>query len=223
MEYQRRTLTGKAYLETDYILFRGEERLKISIKDLQSVTARDGLLHLNFPGGPAVLELGAAAEKWVHKILHPPSRAENSASSPALPFASPANSTADSSTNCGTYRGSPERQSRFDLLAAPNRAALGQIPKLAAPQTGRRALGRCTPKAFNRSAKSRCSKRAAPPASKTPRWHRSRHAYGASLLPVAAREFFEDWQGRHSIRPRIKRATTIVRNSKPLVDRCYSN
>ena len=54
MQYQRRTLTGKAYLETDYILFRGEERLKISIKDLQSVTAQDGLLHLDFPGGPAV-------------------------------------------------------------------------------------------------------------------------------------------------------------------------
>ena len=67
MQYQRRTLAGKAYLETDHILFRGEERLKISIKDLQSVTARDGLLHLNFPGGPAVLELGAAAEKWVRQ------------------------------------------------------------------------------------------------------------------------------------------------------------
>ena len=39
MQYQRRTLTGKAYLEGDHILFRGDERLKIFIKDLQSVTA----------------------------------------------------------------------------------------------------------------------------------------------------------------------------------------
>ena len=84
MQYQRRTLTGKAYLETDYILFRGEQRLKISIKDLQSVTARDGLLRLEFPGGPAVLELGAAAEKWAHKILHPPSRADKLGIKPGL-------------------------------------------------------------------------------------------------------------------------------------------
>ena len=76
MQYQHRTSSGKAYLETDYILFRGEERLKIPIKDLESVTALDGRLHLQFPGGPAVLELGAAAEKWVHKILHPPTRAD---------------------------------------------------------------------------------------------------------------------------------------------------
>jgi hypothetical protein len=60
MHYQRRTLAGKAHLETDHILFRGEERLKIAIKDLQSVTAQGGMLHLDFPGGPASLELGAA-------------------------------------------------------------------------------------------------------------------------------------------------------------------
>jgi hypothetical protein len=40
--------------------FRGEERLKIAIKDLQSVTAQAGTLHLDFPGGPASIELGAA-------------------------------------------------------------------------------------------------------------------------------------------------------------------
>src|SRR5271169_7855 len=76
MHYQRRTLAGKAYLEGDHILFRGEERLKIFLKDLQSVTAQAGVLTLDFPGGPASLELGAAAGKWADKILHPPSRAD---------------------------------------------------------------------------------------------------------------------------------------------------
>jgi hypothetical protein len=76
MHYQKRTLAGKAYLETDYILFRGDERVKILLKDLKSVKAAAGMLQLDFPGGPAKLELGAAAEKWAGKILHPPSRAD---------------------------------------------------------------------------------------------------------------------------------------------------
>jgi hypothetical protein len=76
MQYQRRTLAGKAYLETDHILFRGEERVKIALKDLQSVSAKAGVLTLEFAGGQAGLELGAAAEKWARRILHPPTRAD---------------------------------------------------------------------------------------------------------------------------------------------------
>lgn len=74
LHYRRRTLSGRAQLETDHVLFRGPERLKIQFKELTGVTAEDGALHLEFPGGPAALELGAAAEKWARKILHPPSR-----------------------------------------------------------------------------------------------------------------------------------------------------
>lgn len=74
MRYQRRTLAGKALLETDYLLFRGEERLKLPFKDLTSVKAAEGVLKLDFDGGPAEFELGRAAEKWAGKILHPPSR-----------------------------------------------------------------------------------------------------------------------------------------------------
>src|SRR4051794_2658704 len=75
MQYQRRTVAGKLYFEGEHILFRGDERLKGLTKDLHSVTARDGLLVLEFPGGPAAFELGPAAEKWAHKILNPPTRA----------------------------------------------------------------------------------------------------------------------------------------------------
>jgi hypothetical protein len=75
LRYRKRTMAGKAYLETDYLLFRGEERLKVALKDLTAVQADGGLLKLEFPGGPAALELGEAAEKWAEKILHPPSRA----------------------------------------------------------------------------------------------------------------------------------------------------
>jgi len=70
----RRALTGKAHLETDYVLFRGEERLKILFADLTSVKATDGILHLTYAEGQADFELGKAAEKWADKILHPPTR-----------------------------------------------------------------------------------------------------------------------------------------------------
>lgn len=63
----KRTLAGKAYLETDYVLFRGDERLKVLFKDLTSVKAADGILALDFPGGPAEFELGKAAAKWASR------------------------------------------------------------------------------------------------------------------------------------------------------------
>ena len=133
MQYQRRTLAGKAYLEGDHILFRGEERLKIAIKDLQSVAAQAGILHLEFPGGPASLELGAAAEKWAHKILHPPSRADKLGIKPGLTV------RLASEFDCGflgELRGvqTVTGKAKVDLVffAAPDREALAQIPKLAA-------------------------------------------------------------------------------------------
>jgi hypothetical protein len=76
MRHGKRLLTGRAYLETDHLLFRGQERLKVPLKDLTRVAARGGILRLEFTGGPAELELGPAAEKWAEKILHPASRAD---------------------------------------------------------------------------------------------------------------------------------------------------
>jgi hypothetical protein len=67
---------GKALLETNEILFRGDPRLKIPLASLKSVVAKDGELHLKWPDNSAVLELGDQAEKWAHAILHPKSVAE---------------------------------------------------------------------------------------------------------------------------------------------------
>jgi hypothetical protein len=70
------TSSGKALLETNEILFRGDMRLKIPLASLRSVLARDGELHLQWNDGAAVFELGDHAEKWAHKILHPKTVAE---------------------------------------------------------------------------------------------------------------------------------------------------
>jgi hypothetical protein len=71
---QRRTrIQGRALLETDYVLFRGPERIKVTFSELTGVKADDGVLTLEFAGGPVDLELGPKAEMWARKILNPPS------------------------------------------------------------------------------------------------------------------------------------------------------
>ena len=75
---------GKALLETSEIIFRGEHRLKIPFESLSSVVARDGALHLKWPGDSAMLELGEQAEKWAHAILHPKTTADKLGIKPGL-------------------------------------------------------------------------------------------------------------------------------------------
>jgi hypothetical protein len=77
-----RTVDGKAWLETDALIFRpdgaasarGESlRLNIPFKAMRSVEAVNGDLKITFPQGIAVFELGGQAQKWAQKILHPKS------------------------------------------------------------------------------------------------------------------------------------------------------
>ncbi len=79
-----KTASAKALLETNQIIVRGEPRMKIPLASLETVSARDGELHLKWRGGSAVLELGEHAEKWACKILHPKSAAEKLGIKPGL-------------------------------------------------------------------------------------------------------------------------------------------
>ena len=67
----RKVSSGTALLETDYLLFRGEERLHVPFADVRGVTAKDGVLHLSLPKGEVALELGAVAARWAEKIARP--------------------------------------------------------------------------------------------------------------------------------------------------------
>lgn len=71
-------------METNEIIVRGELRLKIPLASLKSVSARDGELHLKWPEGSAIFELGEHAEKWAYKILHPKSTTEKLGIKPGL-------------------------------------------------------------------------------------------------------------------------------------------
>lgn len=65
-------VTGKALLEGDHLLFRGDAtRLRIAFSEIRSLAARDGTLHVEHVGGAARFEIGPAAEKWAGKIRNP--------------------------------------------------------------------------------------------------------------------------------------------------------
>src|SRR5882724_11000127 len=76
VRFGKQVSEGKALLETSEIIFRGEFRLKIPFVMMKSVSAVDGELLIQTADGLAAFELGDAAEKWAHKILHPKTRME---------------------------------------------------------------------------------------------------------------------------------------------------
>lgn len=127
----RRSLRGRALLESDHVLFRGEERLKVLFRDLTAVRADAGVLTLEYPGGRAEFELGAAAEKWAHKILHPPSRLDKLGVKPGLKLRVLGKfdeAFVDELPEQATARG------KCDLLffSAPTAADLRKLPELIA-------------------------------------------------------------------------------------------
>ena len=72
-----RAVNGKAMLETDHVLFRAkDERVKVMLKDVRKVEAKDGELRLQHADGALVLDLGAQAEKWADAIRNPKTRAD---------------------------------------------------------------------------------------------------------------------------------------------------
>ncbi|HEV8144903.1 MAG TPA: hypothetical protein VGP79_00905 [Bryobacteraceae bacterium] len=73
--FDKQVSDGHAMLETDYVLFRGDFRVKIPFKSIRKVKATGDWLKIDSAEGALELDLGpAAASKWEQKILHPPSR-----------------------------------------------------------------------------------------------------------------------------------------------------
>jgi hypothetical protein len=73
----QKTADGKALLETDELIFRGDDlRLSIPYKSILQVDAKGGTLRVTSTAGTAAFDLGDAAAKWAEKIRNPPSRIE---------------------------------------------------------------------------------------------------------------------------------------------------
>lgn len=67
----RQSGEGKAQLEHDHVLFRGEFRVKLALATLSEVSAKAGVLTLRGPEGSLALALGKAAETWAEAIRNP--------------------------------------------------------------------------------------------------------------------------------------------------------
>lgn len=74
--FRKQSSTGRAQLETDYVLFRGDFRVKLPLTSITAVSAKDGRLSLKSTEGTLVLGLGSAADTWAAKIRSPKSRVE---------------------------------------------------------------------------------------------------------------------------------------------------
>jgi hypothetical protein len=78
--YGDRVSEGRALLESDHLLFRGDFRLRIPFAGMASVEARDGWLWIAFATSEGdgheevAFELGPQAERWALKIRNPKSR-----------------------------------------------------------------------------------------------------------------------------------------------------
>lgn len=71
MRFGKQTAVGLVLLETTEILFRGEPRLRVPFKDIKSLEAKDGWLHVAWGDRQVAFELGAAAEDWMRRIQNP--------------------------------------------------------------------------------------------------------------------------------------------------------
>ena len=69
--YGSQASEGNVRLETAELLFRGDFRLKIPLREVRSVEAKRGELRVSWPEGDAAFVLGKDAEKWALKVRTP--------------------------------------------------------------------------------------------------------------------------------------------------------
>ncbi len=142
---------GKALLEASEIIFRGDFRLKIPFAAIQSVKAVDGELRVQAPDGLAVFQLGAAAEKWRDKILHPKSRMEKLGVKPGAKVSLLGGFDAEflreiGGTTKSVIEGKVAADSEWIFLAADSKAELAAASQIAKSLQGAAALWIVYPK-----------------------------------------------------------------------------
>jgi hypothetical protein len=71
--FQGQRSAGKARLEHDALVFRGDFRLKVPLAEIRSVKAREGQLTVRFDNNEARFDLGRLAAKWERNITSPKS------------------------------------------------------------------------------------------------------------------------------------------------------
>lgn len=141
---------GKALLETSELFFRPlggapaakaiaaafKLRLRIPFSEMKNVKADHGTLHVTFTDGIAAFHLGAYAEKWRDKILHPRSRIEKLGVKPGASVSVAGNFPADFVQELlaaaqKISEGQPDRDADSIFLAAEARTDLARVERIA--------------------------------------------------------------------------------------------
>jgi hypothetical protein len=127
---------GKALLETDEILFRGDFRLVIPFGQITSLQASDEALVVAYPAGEAQFLLGAAeAGKWRERILNPPSLLDKLGVKPAHRIATRGLTDAEFIQQLheragGVIQDQPAHEADFLFFQAEGPEALEELPAL---------------------------------------------------------------------------------------------
>jgi hypothetical protein len=142
---------GRALLETNEILFRGEFRLKIPLASIKSAKAVDGELRVESAEGLAIFVLGPAAEKWCEKILHPKTRLEKLGVKAGAAAVIAGSFDAEflrelKGQTRNITKGKPGAEAEGIFFAAGSRGELANVAKLAKTMKGAAALWIVYPK-----------------------------------------------------------------------------
>lgn len=151
VRFGKQASAGKALLETSEIVFRGDFRLKIPFSGIKSANAVDGELRLQTSDGLAVFQLGAAAEKWREKILHPKSRIEKLGLKPGAQVSLLGDFETDflcevSGLTKSASKGKASADSECIFFAADSKEDLSALSKIAKSMQGAAALWIVYPK-----------------------------------------------------------------------------
>ena len=125
---------GKALLETDELVFRGEFRIAVPLKEITALDVSDGRLRVEFADGEATFELGPKAERWAERIRNPRSLLDKLGVKPESNVAVVELHDGEFRTlleeRVERYATGPQRESDLIFLGAESIGDLGRIGSL---------------------------------------------------------------------------------------------
>lgn len=135
LRIENKVSRGTALLESTELIFRGDVRRVIPFCEMKGVKAADGELRFQCREGLVRLELGPQAEKWAHKILHPPSLLDKLGVKPGMAVSVLGIHEKEFAAQLGIREArlakeKPQKDSELIFLAAEQAQDLNQLPAL---------------------------------------------------------------------------------------------